>query len=222
MVAVLGGGRAIARAVGRRSGFSLGRPRHCPVWRSSRPRCERRPPGRRPRRSGRGPLSAGVSDCLDAGWAWHGRGSLRSGFCDARSPLWTGRTLGNNNAHAVWRFCEHRMLASFRLPRCASWLARRMPCLCRLPDCRCVAGLFVRIAARISAARASASLAEFANARAQIPQSSRKHFSPAGRDHHAEFGDLDNDVGSFADGAASQGAYPRCRRASARSSDRLR
>ena len=136
MVAVLGGGRAIARAVGRRSGFSLGRPRHCPVWRSSRPRCERRPPGRRPRRSGRGPLSAGVSDCLDAGWAWHGRGSLRSGFCDARSPLWTGRTLGNNNAHAVWRFCEHRMLASFRLPRCASWLARRMPCLCRLPDCR--------------------------------------------------------------------------------------
>ena len=162
LVAVLGGGRAVARAVDRRSGFSLGRPRHCAPWRSSGPGRERRPFGGRPIRSGAGALSACFSDRLVADWTRHGRGSLRSGLCDSRTPVRARRTLGNHDAHAVWRFREHRLLASFRIPRCPSWVARRMSGLRRLPARRCIAGLSVRPAARISAARASASVAEFA------------------------------------------------------------
>ena len=42
--------------------------------------------------------------------------------------------------------------------------------------------------------------------------SRRRIVSLNGRDDHAEFGDLDDALGSFADGAASQGPYPRRRR----------
>ena len=55
-------------------------------------------------------------------------------------------------------------------------------------------------------------VAEFANARAGIGRFPRKHVSPAGLDHHAEFSHLDDALGSFADGAASQRAHPRRRR----------
>ena len=58
-----------------------------------------------------------------------------------------GGTLGNHDAHTVWRLCEHRLLASFRIPRCPSWVARRMSGLRRLPARRCTAGLSVRPAA---------------------------------------------------------------------------
>ena len=164
LVAVLGGGRPVARAVDRRSGFSLGRPRHCAPWRASGPGRERRPFGGRPICSGAGALSACFSDRLVAGRPRHGRGSLRSGFCDSRTSLRTRRALGDHDAHTVWRLCEHRLLASFRIPRCPSWVARRMSGLCRLPACRCAAGLSVRPAARRSAARASDGVADFASA----------------------------------------------------------
>ena len=49
-----------------------------------------------------------------------------------------------------------------------------------------------------------------APARPELP--GKRVVSLARRDHHAEFGDLDDALGSFADGLASQGAHPRCRR----------
>jgi hypothetical protein len=186
LVAVLGGGRAIPGAADRRSGFSLGRPRHCAPWRSSGPGRERRPFCGRLIRSRAGAFSASFSDRLGADWARHGRGSLRSGLCDSRPHLWAWRTLGDYDADTVWRLCEHRLLASFRFPRCTFWLARRVPGLCRFPTSRCAAGLSVCPAARISAC-ATLSVAEIAIARAHIPQSSRKHFPPGGRNHYAEF-----------------------------------
>ena len=161
--------------------FSVGRPRHCAAWRSSCAGRERRASGGGPIRSGAGALSAGFSGGLAGDRTRHGRGSLRSRLCDSRPPLWPWRTLGDHDADAVRRFCEHGLLASFRLPRCTSGVARRMPGLCRLPDRRCAAGLSVRAAARISAARASAGVAEFASDRTGIARRPRKHFSPAGR-----------------------------------------
>ena len=147
LVAVLGGGRPVARAVDRRSGFSLGRPRHCTPWRSSGPGRERGPLGGGPVRSGAGALSACFSDRLASGWTRHGRGSLRSGLCHSRTPVRARGTLSNHDAHTVWRFCEHRLLASFRIPRRPSWMARRVSGLCRLPACGRIAGLPVRPAA---------------------------------------------------------------------------
>ena len=141
LVAVLGGGRAVARAVGRGSGFSLGRSRHRTKWRSSRPRPERRPFGGRPISPGFGALAACFPDRLASGWPRHGRGSLRSSLCDARTPIRTWRTLSHHHAHTIWRFCEHSLLASLCIPRCPPWVARRMPGLCRFPACGRAAGV---------------------------------------------------------------------------------
>ena len=82
-----------------------------------------------------------------AGWTRHGRGSLRSGLCHSRTPVRARGPLSNHDAYTVWRLCEHRLLASFRIPRRPSWMARRMSGLCRLPACGCIAGLRVRPAA---------------------------------------------------------------------------
>ena len=43
-------------------------------------------------------------------------------------------TLGHHDADPVRRFCQHRLLAALGFPRCTSWLARRVPGLCRLPS----------------------------------------------------------------------------------------
>ena len=124
-------------------------------------------------RPGAGAFSACFSDRLVADWTRHGRGSLRSGLCHSRTPVRARGTLGNHDAHAVWRLREHRLLASFRIPRCPSWMARRVSGLRRLPARGCVPGLSVRSAARISAGSASVSVAEFAIARASTSHSPR-------------------------------------------------
>ena len=76
-----------------------------------------------------------------------GAGLYDPAFCHPRTPVRARGTLSNHYAHAVWRLCEHRLLASFSIPRRASWMARRMSGLCRLPACDCIAGLRVRPAA---------------------------------------------------------------------------
>ena len=96
----------------------------------------------------------------------HGRGSLQSSLCHSRTPVRARGALGNHDAHTVWRLREHRLLASFRIPRCPPWMARRMSGVRRLPACRCIAGLFICPAARTSASRASAAVRDFTEARA--------------------------------------------------------
>ena len=66
-------------------------------------------------------------------------------------------------------------------------------------------------------ARACVSVADFANGPAENARFTRRRVVPLnGSDDHAEFDDLDDALCSFADGAASQGPPPRCRRWSRR------
>jgi hypothetical protein len=168
-------GRAIARQGGR-----------------PRPRSERRVAGERPAWSGVGAVIANFSDGLAGDRIRNGRGPLRSGLCHPRPILWSRRTLCDYDADAVRRVRQHDMLAPFGVPRCASGMARRLSGLRGLPTCCCAACLSLRPAGRIPATRVPARFADFAGARAGAARFPRRRIiSSACRDHHAEFGDLE-------------------------------
>ncbi len=61
------------------------------------------------------------------------------------------RALGNHHIDAVRRLRQHRLLAAFRVPRCASRVARRLPRLCRRATRRRAADLSFRPAVRAAA-----------------------------------------------------------------------
>ena len=204
LVAVLGGRRPIARAVDRRPGFSFGRSRHCAPWRPSGSRRERC-------LFGTGLAALATAQSLAAflvAWVLIGLGMGAGLYDPAFATL--GRLYGHGGRSAITALTLFGGFASTVCwPLSAfldAYLGWRGACLVYASFQLAIAlPAYLFVLPRKNLDRSSLIQSRRprrgpALTRRNLPGGGR--FS-VGRDHHAEFRDLDDAFGFLADGVAS-------------------